>query len=110
MGDYVYKEVNIESDDGHWELVCSNVDEWKALAESFKDSDDKDEQEFYSFLVEDLIPPIEEKAEAEAKQQRRLLRYNINNQNILDYRERPRRSTRTRSFLYDEVYDNYEHL
>lgn len=103
--DYVYKEIKIETDECRWELVCSHVDEWKALAEKLKDSDDQDEQEFHSFLVEELIPPLVEKAAAQAKLQKKLGRCNLNSGNIIDYRERPRRSTRTRNFCYEGIYE-----
>ena len=101
----MYKEVKIE-DGGHWELVCKNVQEWKALAAKFENSEDHDEKEFYSFLVEDLIPPIVERAEEEEKIQKKLGRYHIHSQNIIDRNDRPRRTTRTKTFEYDE--DAYE--
>lgn len=60
--------------------------------------------------MEDLIPPLVEKAEQEAKKQRRLGRYHINSNNIIDSKSRPRRSTRNRTFYYDESYNGYEDI
>ena len=97
----MYKE---EKEDGKcaakWSLECSNIDDWNALATRFQDSDNKDEQEFFTFLTEDLIPPLAAKAEAETRRLRRLGRSHINSNNIIE--SRPRRAASRRLYNYDE--------
>ena len=93
QSELLYREDKIGGKEAaHWELQCSSLEDWEVLAARFKDSSNKDEIEFCSFLSEEILPPMQAKAEAELRRIRRLGRSHINSSNILT--TRPRRATR----------------
>eukprot|EP01096_Ripella_sp_DP13-Kostka_P000709 TRINITY_DN1081_c1_g1_i2.p1 TRINITY_DN1081_c1_g1~~TRINITY_DN1081_c1_g1_i2.p1 ORF type:complete len:161 (+),score=40.00 TRINITY_DN1081_c1_g1_i2:255-737(+) len=84
----------------NWEIVCSHVDHWYALAARFETSQHPDEIEFRSYLLEELIPPLVSLQRAKNSTERRMKREAIEAANILG----TRRSVRSRKTInYAEV-------
>ena len=51
-------EEEVEKPPVRWFLVCSTLEEWEALADSFSKSRTKVEKELYKTLAEDFLPEI----------------------------------------------------
>ena len=52
-------------------LVCSTEEEWKQLAESFKNSKNEDEKTLYETLSIDFVPEIPKIIERKAEERKR---------------------------------------